>query len=127
MTDTLELGLHVADSLLAATPAGHQRKEGRLEVTYVVGQPRARRALGEDGQRALEHLIAKNKLTPYERGQLQALARSAGPHDRERAQAKLHRTRGGDGGRGGGSRISQETMEAWSRAIEAALDREDDR
>jgi len=80
--------------------------------------------LDDAGQRALEALVRKKKLTPYERGQLQALSRRAAPHDRERAEARLVRSRGADSRQ---PAIPQSTIDKWVKAIDAALDAEDDR
>jgi len=88
--------------------------------------PRARREMGEDRRAAMEALLAKKKLTGYERGALRALARDGTALDRDRAEEKLAGQQTQPGGvtqREG----NQAVLDAIADAIHRALDAEDDR
>jgi hypothetical protein len=92
-------------------------------MTYQhMGTARAK-TLDDAGQRQLEALPGKRKLSQYERGALRALATAAAPADRERALDRLR-----TGGSAQASRVSDKTIEQWAAAIDKALERyEEDR
>jgi hypothetical protein len=84
--------------------------------------PRRQRPLTEDRRAALEALLAKRELDPYERGQLAALSRDGTALDRERAETKLH-----PASTPAPSRVDDKTLESWADAIDKALDADADR
>jgi hypothetical protein len=102
---------------MGVSPQGHW--EG-----YATHLPRRQRPLTEDRRAALEALLAKNQLDPYERGQLAALSRDGSALDQERAETKL---RPPSTPAAAAPRISDATIEKWVAAIDKALDAEDDR
>jgi len=90
--------------------------------------PRRQRPLTDDRRAALDALLAKGQLDPYERGQLVALARDGSALDRDRAQAKLHpATAPAPTPAATTGKVNDRTIERWAGIIDKVLVADADR